>query len=582
MSAARSHDDASAREGPKLRLGDAGHRIAPWLLPGLLTGLLTGLLLALATPVSAADPARGGVALPPLAQPLLTPPPPSAARADAPPITLRAVRFEGHTQFTLAELDALAAPFLHRPLRPLDLEELRQRFTRAYVERGYVNSGALIADDALQGDILTLRIVEGRITRLRQSGLQGLSERYLAARLLREGDVLEVNRLQERFRLQLADPLFERLNARLLPGDEPGRAVLDVEVTRAPPWQATVFAHNHVAPAVGSLQVGIEGVWRDLLGWGDSLAVTLAGSEGGRTVDAAWLLPLAGSRTTLMLRFADGESSVIEEPVAALDIESRVATREATLTHPLLDEARRRWVVGLTHSERRNRSTLSGEPFGFVPGEPEAGIRVESWRLFNELTLRRERDVWALRASLLTGRNNLVAEPLVPQQPSTRYRLWQLQGQASIATGAAGSTGATSETAGPLVLRALLQRSPDHLVPMEQLAVGGRHTVRGYRENQLVRDNGWALGVEWHWLLWRDAVRRASVTLLPTADAGAARNHDGARSRLASAGLGMLWTLDEVEGEVFLAKRLERRDNPTHGDLQDRGIHLMLRWRPAP
>ncbi|MBL8343902.1 MAG: ShlB/FhaC/HecB family hemolysin secretion/activation protein [Rubrivivax sp.] len=486
------------------------------------------------------------------------------------------MRFEGHTQFTLAELEALAAPFLQRPLRPLDLEELRQRVTRAYVERGHVNSGAVIAEGALQGDTLTLRIVEGRITQLRQRGLQGLTERYLASRLLREGEVLDVNRLQDRYRLQLADPLFARLNAQLLPAGEPGAAVLDVEVTRAPPWQATVFANNHVAPAVGSTQLGMEGVWRDLAGWGDALAITLAGGEASRQIDATWLLPLGGSRTTLALRAADGESSVIEEPVAALDIGSRVTTREATLTQPLIDESRQRWALGLTWAQRRNRTSLSGVPFAFVPGEPEGGIRIESWRVFQELTVRRERDVWALRASVLAGRNNLAAEPLLPQQPPRHYRLAQLQGQGSIATGSEGEPG------GPLIVRALLQRSPDRLVPLEQIAVGGRHTVRGYRENQLVRDNGWAVGLEWHWPLWRDAVRRAGVTLAPTLDAGAAWNRDEPKSRLASAGLGLLWTVAEVEGELFVARRLERRDNPTHGDLQDRGIHLSLRWRPQP
>lgn len=525
---------------------------------------------------AAADaPAGGGFKLPAL--PLAPPGAPTGAAAPNPaPITLRAVRFEGHTQFTLAELETLAAPFLQRPLRPLDLEELRQRVTRAYVERGHVNSGAFIAEGALQGDTLTLRIVEGRITQLRQRGLQGLTGRYLASRLLREGEVLDVNRLQDRYRLQLADPLFARLNAQLLPAGEPGAAVLDVEVTRAPPWQATVFASNHVAPAVGSTQLGMEGVWRDLAGWGDALAITLAGGEASRQIDATWLLPLAGSRTTLALRAADGESSVIEEPVAALDIESRVTTREATLAQPLIDESRQRWALGLTWAQRRNRTSLSGVPFAFVPGEPEGGIRVESWRVFQELTVRRERDVWALRASVLAGRNNLATEPLLPQQPPRRYRLAQLQGQGSIATAAEGEPG------GPLIVRALLQGSPDRLVPLEQIAIGGRHTVRGYRENQLVRDNGWAVGLEWHWPLWRDAVRRASVTLAPTLDAGAAWNRDEPKSRLASAGLGLLWTVAEVDGELFLARRLERRDNPTHGDLQDRGIHLLLRWRPQP
>jgi hemolysin activation/secretion protein len=501
-----------------------------------------------------------------------------ALAADLPPsFTLRAVRFEGATRFTTAELQAIAAPFLNKALRPLDLEELRQRVTRAYVERGHVNSGAVLEPGALQEGMLTLRIVEGRIGRVQQRGLQGLTERYLDARLRREGEVFEVGRLQERFQLQLADPLFARLNARLLPDDEPGQAVLDVEVTRAPPWQLALFAHNHVAPAVGSTQVGFEGVWRNLLGWGDAAALTLAGGAASDQTDASWLLPLFGSRTTLTLRAARGASSVVEEPVASLDITSRISTREATLVQPLVDEPRQRWAVGLTHSARHNRTRLAGFAFGFVPGEPEGGIRLESWRLFQEVTVRRDRDVHALRVSALYGRNNLVPEPLLPEQPPVHYRVWQLQGQSSLATSAAGDEDARG---GPLLVRLLLQRSPDRLVPLERLAVGGRYTVRGYRENQLVRDNGWAVGLEWPWRVWQDTAQEARFSVAPVADIGEAWNRGEAKSRLASAGIGLLWTQGRLDAELYLARRLERRDNPTSGDLQDHGIHFQLRWRP--
>lgn len=537
----------------------------PIARPARLLSLLAA--LALTAPAMAADPAAPGFRLPPAAG---TGPLPGLGLAA--PVTLSAVRFEGARAIPEAELAVLAAPFLNRPLRPLDLEELRQRITRAYVDRGFVNSGAVLPDDALQGGTLTLRIVEGRITRLRQTGLQGLGETYLAARLLRADEVLQVQRLQERFQLQLADPLFARINARLLPDDGPGRSVLDLEVTRARPWQLALFAHNHVAPAVGSAQAGVEGSLRNLLGWGDALAATVARGEGSSNWDAAWQLPLGGTRTLLGLRLARGASSVIEEPVAVLDVDSVVATREATLSHPLIDEPRRRWLLGVAHARRSNRTTLGGEPFSFVTGEATGVTRIESWRLFQELTLRLDRHVVALRASVVEGRNNLVAETVLPQQPDRRYRLWQLQGQAALALGADGQQ---------LVLRGQLQRSPDRLVPLEQLAVGGRHTVRGYRENQLVRDNGWAVGAEWHWPLWRDEARRASLTLLPFADAGQAWNRGDAKARLASLGLGLNWTWADLEGELHVARRLERRQPDTHGDLQDRGIHLLLRYRPS-
>lgn len=501
-------------------------------------------------------------------------PPAAQLGAEAAPVLVRAVRFTGHTRLSDAELQAVAAPFLGRPLRALELEELRQRVTRAYVERGFVNSGAQLDAGALDDGTLTLRIVEGVITRVRQTGLGRLSPDYLSVRLADPAEPLDLNRLQERFQLQLADPLFERLNARLLPGDAPGRSLLDVEVTRARPWQLALVAHNHAAPAVGSDVFGVEGTLRNLTGWGDRLGLVAQRSGGSLGGDAAWTLPLGARRTLATLRLAHTRSSVIEEPLADLDIDSVVSTREASLLHPFVDEARQRMALGLAHSLRRNRTRLGGEPFALAAGDPSGRTQVEAWRAFGELTLRLGPHLLAAQLAHVQGRTNAppAAEPV--RSPAARYGLWQAQARLAVALGDGGSQ---------LVARAQAQHTRDALVPLEQMAVGGHATVRGFRENRLVRDRAWALSTEWHWPLWRDDDARAAFTLVPFVDAGAAANRGAATERLSSAGLGLLARWAGLELELFVAHRLEGRnpaDGVHHGNWQDHGIHLLVRWQP--
>lgn len=522
-------------------------------------------------------PATPGLQLPP-AETLL----PRLGTEPADGRVARRILFSGHTAFSQAELDALAAPFVDRPLRGWDVEELRQRVTRAYVDRGYVNSGAVLDADAWRGDTLTLRIVEGVVERVRLHGMPALGEAYVAARLTRDGEPLDLNRLQERFQLLLADPLFDRLNARVLPGSAAGRALLDIDATPGARWSATLFAHNHGAPAVGSAPVGIEASLRNLLGWGDVLQGSLQGSRGSEHGELSWTLPLAGRRTLLTLRAAQGDSSVIEEPLTVLDIASRIRTHEVTLAHPVLDGSRTRLVLGVTAQSRANRSTLAGEPFSFVSGENTGTTRVHAWRLFQELVLRgdgpgRDRPdapgdglVVALRSTIVDGRNNLSGIDPLPGQASRRYRLWIGQAQAAWPLGADGRQ---------LLLRGTLQRSADRLVPLEQIAIGGRHTVRGYRENTLVRDEGQAFSAELHWPLWRDDTARARVTLVPFVDTGAARQRGEAWTSLSAAGVGLQWQWADWEGDLYLAHRLEPRPQATSGDWQDHGIHVSLRYR---
>lgn len=530
---------------------------------------LAAALLAAADPAAAqpAKPAAAGAppafVLPPLRD---LGPGPAAAWA------VSRVVFEGNRAIATADLDAIAAPFSGRTLRGVEVEELRQRITRAYIDRGYVSSGALIPDNALGSDgTLRIRIVEGTVAQVRLTGMARLSDAYVASRLARPGEALNANVLQERFQLLLADPLFDKVNARLLPGSELGSSIIDAEITRARPLRVTLFANNHLAPAVGSAPAGVEAVVRNLSGWGDALGATVSESRGSASWDVSWSLPLFARSTTLALRRAHGNSSVIEEPVSELEIGSVIDTREVTLTHPLIDQTRRRLALGLTYTERSNSTTLGGQRFSFVTGGPrDTPDEVKAVRFFQDLVARFDRHVLALRSTFAAGRNNLPDTPLLSEQPSRKYRLWTGQAQASIALGEGGTQ---------LLLRGLVQRAADHLVPLEQISIGGRHTVRGYRENQLVRDNGHALSAEVHYPLYSSESPRQTLALIPFIDAGGAHNRGEARSRLASAGAGLQWTIADLEAEIFVAKRLEKRAVSTHEDLQDRGIHIALRYR---
>ena len=79
--------------------------------------------------------------------------------------------------------------------------------------------------------------------------------------------------------------------------------------------------------------------------------------------------------------------------------------------------------------------------------------------------------------------------------PDGKYFAWLGQGQY-----VRRLRPASRQPAARLAARAPRQRqiSADPLLSIEQFAVGGIDTVRGYRENQIVRDTGFAASVELH------------------------------------------------------------------------------------
>ncbi|WP_284618857.1 ShlB/FhaC/HecB family hemolysin secretion/activation protein [Aquabacterium humicola] len=489
---------------------------------------------------------------------------------------VEAITFDGATVLTDDELQAIARPWLRRPLTAADLEELRLAVTRRLVERGYVNSGALIPDGAWRDGRLRLVIVEGRLTGVQVKGQGRLREGYIAERLgAGSGDPFNVQALQDRFQRLLADPLIARMNARIVPGAALGEATLDVDVTRAQPYKLALLANNHRTPSVGEAGGGLTGTVWNLSGLGDALDATVIGSEGSERLNIGWSVPLPAIGpfvgTVFTLRHDRGDTSVVEEPIASIDIVSRVKSLDIGLGHALIDTLAQRVALGLTWSQRESRTTLLGEPFSFTPGEPDGLSRLHAWRFMQEFVQRDATQTLALRSTFSWGRNNIMdgLDPALAA-PSKRYAFWL--GQAQFARRLADVPGAQ------LVLKASLQKSRDRLLPLERLAVGGVATVRGYRENQLVRDEGITASVELHWPLLDAAESDRRVTLIPFVDAGRARNRGEASDDLGSIGLALDARFGPLGVELAAAKRLKTPAVATRGALQDRGVHLQLRY----
>ena len=499
--------------------------------------------------------------------------PPEAGAVAAARLEIKSCLFEGNTVFSSEELQRVAAPYTGRVIDASELEDLRQGLTRYYLERGYINSGAVIAEGAWTDGVLRIRIVEGQLQEIRLKGMERLREEYARGRLARGGAPLNVNVLQENFQLLLADPLFSKMDARLLPGGKPGSAILDVEVTRARPYQFSLFANNYRPPSIGADALGASGWVRNLTGLGDVLDAGIQNSaqgNGGARYGLGWSLPVNSRGTQLQLRFDHGRSSVIEEPLKVADIKSTLDSREIGVSHPFIEDLRRRFSLGLAYARRENRTTLLGEPFSFIPGEPSGESKLSVWRFWQDYVQRRGQQVLALRSTFSFGRNNIEENPAAPgAQPAPDFSLWL--GQAQYAR-------RVPDSGAQLLLRADIQWTRDPLLPLEQMAVGGVNTVRGYRENYMVRDTGYRASIEYQHPLLGTADERHALALAPFIDYGAAKNIGAARDLIWSAGVGLLWRWQRVSASLYAAKRFVTPPTPSHTTLQDRGIHLEIRY----
>jgi hemolysin activation/secretion protein len=146
--------------------------------------------------LTAPDYARPAPALPLEASPTQAGEPPLSTRER---VFVRRFDLTGNTVFTIEELAAVTAPYENRTLTAEELQEARRQLTLYYVERGYLNSGAVIPDQRVEEGVVRIQIIEGRLSEVDVTGNTHLRADYVRDRLRPEPDApLNVQELRER------------------------------------------------------------------------------------------------------------------------------------------------------------------------------------------------------------------------------------------------------------------------------------------------------------------------------------------------------------------------------------------------
>jgi hemolysin activation/secretion protein len=493
------------------------------------------------------------------------------------------VTFDGNTVFTNEELTEVAAPFLEQPVAAEHLEDLRRRLTLHYIEAGYINSGAVLPDQSVVEGSVTYRIVEGVLSDIVIVGNERLSANYVRERIMVDaGPPLDVNRLQERLRILLDDPLIERIDAELSPGTEPGESELTVRVQETFPFQANLSIDNGRSPSVGSVEGRGQLVMRNWSGLGEIAALSIGKTEGLREIEGQLGMPITPWDTRIILRVEDTTTEIVEEPFNLIDVESESRDYEATLRQPLYQAPGQELAANLTFTRRESETFLLGEPFSFAEGVEDGKSEISVFRGALDWVDRSPEQVVALRSTFSYGVDLFGATINPSGVPDGEFFHWigQAQWVRRFDFGEVKNV--------RLVARGEAQLTDDRLLPLEKFSVGGADTVRGYRENFLVRDNGWDASLEVRIPVFDLSIpglpadlEDGRVDIAPFFDIGQSWNNDvsdPSPKTISSIGLGLRWApIQGVLASLYYGYALRDVDDPDDTDLQDDGIHISIR-----
>jgi hemolysin activation/secretion protein len=533
-----------------------------------------------------------GLPLPPQRPepPSLPPPPapPPLAPVPAPPagpetrefpglkILVKDIEIRGNTVFTTEQLSEVTAPYTNRELTTEDIEALRLALTLYYINRGYATSGAIVQDQDFAGNVLIIQIVEGRLAKIDVEGNYWFRTSYIRSRIERgAGPPVNVNALQERMQLLQLDPRFQRINAELQPGLALGESNLNVRVTESNPFKVRFQFDNYQSPTVGAEKGLVTVEHQNVTGFGDSLSVQYGQSRGVNPIlNVRYAVPLHPSDTTLSLQYRRSAFAVQAEPFKSLNIENRTEIFSVGLRQPLYRSLQHEFAVSLTGDHEKNKSFLLGEPFEFVAGATNGQFRVSAARVGQEYIYRTGQQVLSILSRFSFGIGDVLdsnSSSSVAGSADGRFFAW---------LGEAQGVRQLEFLRTQLVSRVTAQLTPDHLFPLEQMSVGGRYSVRGYREYSLVRDNATLASFEARVPIYSTAAGVDTLFLAPFVDYGRAWNSQVATPdprTLASVGGGLIWNIPwrDSRFEIYYGKQLNRLKRGD-GNLQDHGVHLQL------
>jgi len=479
------------------------------------------------------------------------------------------IRIIGVTVFEPSELMQLTEGIAGSTVYVEDLIDLTAAITALYVDAGYITSGAYLPEQEVNNEILTINVTEGELQEIRLGSTGNYSEDYLRERVRRQiQSPFNIAQLQAALTELDEDVRIESVTGEIIPGSQRGDAILELNIVETDPLQVMLATNNYLSPSIGSEQLQISANHLNLTGRADELSVSLARSDGFEAGSISYLVPLSVQDSSVRFYYSAGDTVVVEEPFDRIDIRSDTDTAGFTLTNRfslgsglMLDA-----FAGL--EKKHSEASLLGEGFDFSPGSQRGLARASIAYAGVRFSHRGREQAWSTGATWRHGLDIWDATTL-PGLPDGEFDILVVQGEYLQRVADLGT----------LSLRINSQFSTDTLQSFERLTLGGHNSVRGYRQNRVLKDNGWELLLDFEIPVFRNYPDiGVQFSVIPSFGHGRVWDSEQAPNidrdaTLSSAGISLQARAERWTARLDWAQRLSSK-NKLGDELQDDGIYL--------
>lgn len=433
----------------------------------------------LAAPVGAQEP-------PPAAMPK----PPEAAAAAPQRLDIFEYRIEGAELLSQAAVEAAVYPFLGPNRTPEDVDGARAALERAYMDQGYQTVAVSVPPQTVRHGIVTLRVTEGRVGRLRVRGARyfELDAIKQAAPSLAEGTVPNLDAVTEDI-VALNQIPDRRVTPTLKAGVVPGTVDVDLQVEDRLPLHGSLEINNRYSQDTTELRLNATLRYDNLWQRGHSISAGYQVAPQRRSesevFSGSYLLRFASVPWLSLLAYGVSQDSDVST-LGDINVagQGEIVGGRGLFTLPGGSSFFHTLSLGIDYKRFRERVSFEdgdgfSSPVTYYPLTadysaawiPEGATTELSVSLVGNI-----RDLGSSRQEFDNRRFNATG--------GFFYLRADISHLHELPFGVQGFA------------RIQGQVSNDALISAEQFGVGGQTTVRGYLESQVLGDNAALGGVE--------------------------------------------------------------------------------------
>ncbi len=386
--------------------------------------------------------------------------------------------------------------------------------------------------------------------------------------------------LEDQLKLLRVNPLFTNIEASLRPSNQSGQSILIIKAQEANPFSSNFSVDNYSPTTIGGERFGVSLSYLNLFeGSGDqiSLGYNRSFTGGLSQFDFNYQIPIDAMNGTLQFRYSPSAFRITDPAFSDLNIRGNSDLVEFNFRQPILRSPREEFALSLGFNYLSGQSfVFDNFPFPAIGADANGATKTSVLKFGQDYLLRDPVGAWGVRSQFNFGLGIFDATNNPAPIPSGQFFSWLLQAQRL----------QVLDENNILILQTDLQLTPNSLLPSQQFVIGGGQSVRGFRQNARIGDNGARFSVENRFTVQRNAAGDPVLQLVPFLDAGVVWNNASnpnpvsSQNFLAGGGIGIIW-----EPIKRLTARLEYALpfitlSDRSSNIQDAALYFSVNYRP--